>query len=328
MVIRRRDLIVTAAGAAIWPLAVHAQQKAMPVVGFLHSAAPGQISDLLDAFRLGLRESGFTEGETVSIEYRWAENDVERLPALAADLVSRKVDVIAAAGGDRSAIAAKQATATIPIVSVIGGDPVAEGLVDSLAHPGGNLTGVSFLTRSLTAKRLELLLEMTPQTRTVALMVNMKNPQSPSVIDDVQKAALAKGLQFHSLEASNETEIAQAFATMDRLKAGALVIQADPYFNNVRALLIALAARHAIPAIHERAAFVAEGGLISYGTSLPDVYRQVGGYAGRILRGAKPADSPVMQPTKFELVINLKTAKALGLAVPPLLLAQADEVIE
>lgn len=303
-------------------------QKAMPVVGFLHSAAPGQISDLIEAFRAGLKESGFTEGQNVAIEYRLAENAVERLPALAADLVSHKVDVIAAAGGDGSAIAAKQATSTIPIVSVIGGDPVAEGLVESLAHPGGNLTGVSFLTRSLTAKRLELLLEMTPQAKTVALLVNMKNPQSQSVIDDVQKAALAKGLQLHSLEANSEVEIAKAFATMDQLHADALVIQADPYFNNVRAMLVALSARHAIPAIHERGAFVTEGGLISYGSSLPDVYRQVGMYAGKVLKGAKPADSPVIQPTKFELMINLKTAKALGLTVPQLLLAQADEVIE
>jgi putative ABC transport system substrate-binding protein len=300
----------------------------MPVVGFLHSAAPGQISDLLDAFRAGLKEIGFTEGETVVIEYRLAENDVERLSALAADLANRKVDVIAAGGGDRSAIAAKQATSTVPIVAVIGGDPVAEGLVESLAHPGGNLTGVSFLTRSLTAKRLELLLEMTPQAKIIALLVNMKNPQSPSVIDDVQKAALAKGLQFNSLEASSETEVAQAFANMDQLHAEALVIQADPYFNNVRAMLIALTARHAIPAIHERGAFVSEGGLMSYGTSLPDVYRQVGVYAGKVLKGAKPADVPVIQPTKFDLAINLKTAKVLGLTVPPILLAQADDVIE
>jgi len=325
---RRRELILATGAALAWPIAAGAQQKAMPVVGFLHSAAPGQIADLLDAFRAGLKESGFAEGATVAIEYRWGENDVERLPALASDLVSRKVDVIAAAGGDRSAIAAKQATSAIPIVSVIGGDPVAEGLVESLAHPGGNLTGVSFLTRSLTAKRLELLLEMAPRAKIVALLVNMKNPQSPSVIDDVQKAALVKGIEFHSLEASSETEIAQAFATMDRLHADALVIQADPYFNNVRAMLVALTARHAIPAIHERGAFVAEGGLMSYGTSLPDVYRQVGVYAGKILRGARPADSPVAQPTKFDLAINLKTAKALGLTVPPILLAQADEVIE
>jgi putative tryptophan/tyrosine transport system substrate-binding protein len=325
---RRRALILGAGWALAIPLAARAQQKTVPIVGFLHSAKPEQIADLLDAFRGGLKESGFTEGVTLAIEYRWAENDVERLPALAAELVSRNVDVIAAAGGDRSAISAKQATSVIPIVAVLGGDPVAEGLVESLAHPGGNLTGVSFLTRSLTAKRLELLLEMVPQAKIVALLVNTQNPQSLSVIDDVQKAALAKGLQFHSLEASSETEIAQAFAMIDQLHAEALVIQADPYFNNVRSLLIALTASHAIPAIHERGAFAAEGGLMSYGTSLPDVYRQMGISVGKVLKGAKPSDLPVVQPVKFELIINLKTAKTLGLSVPQILLGEADEVIE
>jgi putative ABC transport system substrate-binding protein len=325
---KRRDFVVGAAATAL-PLAAEAQQqRKMPVVGFLHSAAPGQIVDLVSAFHTGLKESGLTEGDDVALEYRWAENDYERLPGLAADLVTRKVDAIATAGGDRSAIAAKHATSTIPIVSVIGGDPVATGLVASLAHPAGNLTGVSFLTASLTTKRLELLLELAPQAKVVALLVNPKNPQSPSVVNDVNEAAIAKGLEFHSLEAGTEAQIDEAFAMMDRLHAAALVVQADPYFNNVRGQLVSLAIRYSVPAIHERRAFVAEGGLVSYGTSLPDVYRQVGVYVGKILNGAKPADLPVVQPTKFELVINLHTAKALGLTVPPSLLARADEVIE
>jgi putative ABC transport system substrate-binding protein len=326
---RRRDVIaLLGSAAAAQPLAAGAQQRTMPVVGFLHSAASGQVAELMAAFQAGLGESGFSEGQNVAMEYRWADNDTERLPALAADLADRKVDVIAAAGGDRSAIAAKHATSQIPIVAVIGGDPVAEGLVASLSRPGGNLTGVSFLTASLTAKRLELLLELTPQAKVVALLANSTNPQSPVVVDDMQKAVLARGLELHVVTAGTEAEVDEAFATVDRLHVGALVVQADPYFNNVRERLISLAARYSLPAIQERRAFVAEGGLISYGTSLPDVYRQVGFYCGKILKGANPSDLPVLQPTKFELAVNLKTAKALGLTIPPSILARADEVIE
>jgi putative ABC transport system substrate-binding protein len=238
------------------------------------------------------------------------------------------VDIIATAGGDPSAIAAKQATSKIPIVSVIGGDPVAEGLVASLPHPGGNLTGVSFLTASLTAKRLELLLELVPQAKTVGFLANPTNPQIATIVSDMRMAAKAKDLLLHILRAETEAEIDQAFATMGRLHVDVLVIQADPYFNNVRGKLISLAARYRLPAIQERRASVTEGGLISYGTSLPDVYRQVGVYCGKILKGASPSDLPVLQPTKFELAINLRTAKTLDLPVPPTLLARADEVID
>ena len=326
---RRRKLAYLLGGAlATWPFAARTQQKSKRVVGFLNSAAPGQAVELVAAWNAGLKESGFIEGQNVDVEYRWAENDYERLSALATDLVSRKVDVITTSGGDASAVAAKHATSTIPIISVLGGDPIAEGLVASLAHPAGNLTGISFLTASLTTKRLQLLLELAPLTKSVALLVNPKNPQTSGVVNDVNKATLARGLEFHSLAAGTEAQISEAFATMDRLHAGALIIQADAFFGYVRGQLISLATRYSIPAIHERRAFVAEGGLISYGTSLPDVYRQVGVYVGKVLNGGKQADLPVVQPTKFELIINLKTAKALGLTIPPTLIGRADEVIE
>jgi putative ABC transport system substrate-binding protein len=325
---RRRYLVTLLVGLAARPLAARARERKIPVVGFLHSAAAGQVVELVTAFQAGLKESGFSEAENIATKFRWADNDNDRLPALAADLVRQGVDIIATAGGDRSAIAAKQATSKIPIVSVIGGDPVAEGLVASLSHPGGNLTGVSFLTASLTAKRLELLLELAPQAKTIGLLVNSNNSQSATVVNDIQMVAKAKDLQLNVLRVETEAEFDQAFATMDRLHVGVLVVQADPYFNNVRGQLISLAARYRLPAIQERRASVAEGGLISYGTSLPDVYRQVGVYCGKILKGANPSDLPVLQPTKFELAINLKIAKTLGLTVPPTLLARADEVIE
>ena len=302
---------------ATWPLAARAQQKAMPVVGFLSSAASGQAIDLVAAWNAGLKEGGFTEGRNVKVEYRWADNNYDLLPALANDLVGRRVDTIVTGGGDRSAIAAKHATSAIPIVAVIGGDPVAEGLVTSLAHPGGNLTGVSFLTASLTTKRLQLLLELAPSTRSVVLLVNPNNPQTSGVVNDVGEAVLARRLEFHNLAAGTEAQIGDAFAVMDRLRPCALIIEADPFFNNIRRQLISLATRHSVPAIHERRAFVAEGGLISYGTSLPDVYRQIGVYVGEILNGGKPADLPVVQPTKFELAINAKAAESLVLPSSP-----------
>ena len=280
------------------------------------------------AFRQGLSETGYVEGQNVAIEYRWAEGRYDRLPALAADLVGRKVDVIVTSGGDPAALAAKNATSTIPIVFTVGGDPVAAGLVASLARPGGNLTGVSILAVELMPKRLELLSELVPQARVIALLVNPNNPNAERIMRDVQEAARAKGVQLHILKAGTESEIDAAFASLVQLQAGALVVGADPFFNSRREQLVALAARHAVPAIYEWREFAAAGGLISYGASLTAAYRQVGIYAGKILKGAKPADLPVQQPTTFELVVNLKTAKALGLTVPPSILARADEVIE
>jgi putative ABC transport system substrate-binding protein len=325
----RRDLLLLLGGAAAaWPLPARAQQKAMPVIGYLNSTSPDPNAPFLDAFHQGLGDAGYVEGQNVAIQYRWAEGHYDRLPGLAAELVGRKVDLIAASGGDPSARAAKNATSTIPIVSVIGGNPVAAGLIASLARPGGNLTGVSFLTAELNAKRFELLSELVPLARVIVLLVNPTNPQTEGVIKDLQEAARAKGRELLVVKAGTANEIDTAFAALVQAQAGALLVAADAYFNSRNEQLVALASRHAVPVISEWRGFPAAGGLISYGTSLTGVYRQVGIYAGKILKGAKPADLPVQQPTTFELVINLKTAKALGLTVPLPLLARADEVIE
>jgi putative ABC transport system substrate-binding protein len=325
----RRHLIALLGGAAIaWPLAARTQRKTMPVVGYLNSTWPDPHAPLVAAFRRGLSETGYIEGQNVAIEYRWAEGRSDQLPALAADLAGHKVDVIVTSGGDPSAVAAKSATSTIPIVSVIGGDPVAESLVASLARPGGNLTGISFLSRELMPKRLELLSDLVPQAKVVALLVNPESPQIERVIQNLQEAAHAKGLQLPVLNASSESEIDAAFTALVQLQAGALVVQANPFFVSWRDRLVALATHHNVPAIYEGRLFPAVGGLMSYGASNEDVSRQLGVYTGKILNGAKPADLPVEQPTKFELVINLNTAKALGLAVPASILARADEVIE
>jgi putative ABC transport system substrate-binding protein len=309
------------------PRALHAQQKAMPVIGFLGATSPGPYAPFVAAFRKGLSEGGYVEGRNVAIEYRWAESRYDQLPALAADLVGRKVDVIATSGGPVPARAAKDATATIPIVFVTG-DAVGDRLVVSLARPGGNLTGVSFLTVELMPKRLELLSELVPQARVIALLVNTNDPNAEPMIRDVQKAARAKGVELPILKAGTETEIDTAFASLAEPCAGGLIVQADPLFTSRREQLVELAARYAVPAIYEGRQFTAIGGLISYGTGITAAYHQVGTYVGKILKGAKPSDLPVEQPTRFELVVNLKTTHALGLTVPPSILARTDEVIE
>jgi putative tryptophan/tyrosine transport system substrate-binding protein len=297
----------------------------MPVIGYLHFGSPGLFAYQVAAFHQGLSETGYVEGQNLAIEYRWAEGRYDRLPALATDLVGHKLDVITALGPP-SARAAKSATSTIPIVFVVGTDPVADGLVASLARPGGNLTGISILAVELIPKRLELLSELVPQARVFALLVN---PNSVNTwIGEVQQTARAKGAQLQILKASTESEIDAAFATPANLHADALVVGDDPFFTSRHEQLVALASRHAVPAIYQFREFAAAGGLISYGSSLTAANRQVGIYAGKILKGAKPADLPVEQSTKLELVVNLKTAKALGLTVPQTILVRADEVIE
>jgi len=326
---RRRAFFAALGGAALaWPMAAHPQRKAMPVIGWLSGAAAAGYVPFLAAFREGLKETGYVEGQNVAIEYRWADGNYDRLPALAAELVALKVDLIAASGGDASSRAAKDATSTIPIVFNSGDDPVATGLVTSLARPGGNLTGISFLVVELHPKRLELLSDLVPQARVIGLLVNPDSPQTERVLRGMQEAARAKGIQLLVVKASTASEIDAAFAALSQQAPGALVVQADPFFNSRRDQLVALAARYAVPAIYEGRQFAMAGGLISYGASLTAVYRQLGIYAGKILQGAKPADLPVQQPTAFDLVINLKTAEALGLTIPRTMLDLANEVIE
>jgi putative tryptophan/tyrosine transport system substrate-binding protein len=324
---KRRELMALLAAAAMTATRpLRAQKKAMPVIGYLGSASPGPNAPNLAAFSKGLSETGYVEGQNLAIEYRWAEGRYDRLPAFAADLAGRKVDVMVAQG-NVSALAAKSATATIPIV-FFGADPVGAGLVASLARPGGNLTGVSIMTTELMAKRLELLSELVPKAGVIALLVNPSNPNTESMMRDAQEAGRVKGVQLPIVKTSTESEIDAAFATLVQAHAGALVVGSDPFFLSRRGQFVALASRHAVPAIYDTSEFVAAGGLISYGPSFAANYRQVGIYVGKILKGAKAADLPVQQPTTFELVINLKTAQALGLTVPPSILARADEVIE
>ena len=325
---RRRQFITLLGGAAAWPLAARAQQVGMPVIGFLHTQAPDVVAELLRGFRRGLKEAGFVEGETVAIEYRWAENQNDRLPALAADLVRRRVAVIAATGGVPSSLAAKAATTTIPILFIAGDDPVKLGLVGSLARPGGNLTGVNFFGAELTAKRLELLRELLPAARRIAVLLNPANAEADSTLRDVEAASRQTDLQIRILNASNTGEINAAFETLARQRDDALIVGAGPPFNGRRVQLVQLATYHRIPAVYAGRQNVEVGGLMSYGASLTEAYRQVGVYAGRILNGAKPSDLPVVQSSKFELVINAQTAHMLGLTVPSSLLARADEVIE
>ena len=325
--IRRRQFISLLGGAAAaWPIAAWGQQSAMPLVGFLNSASAEPWAPFVAAFLQGLSEMGYADGRNVAIEYRWADQQYERLPSLAADLIRRGVKVLVA--NQIAAEAAKLATSTIPIVFTTGVDPVQLGLVASLNRPGGNLTGVTTLNEELVPKRLELLREVMPRTSRIALLINPKNPTSESLATVAQSAAGALGLQLNILKASTEPDLDSAFATLTQIRAGGLLIGPDPFFVSQSKKLAGLALEHAMPAVFEFRQFAAAGGLMSYGGSLTDVYRLAGVYAGRVLRGDKPADLPVQQSTKVELLINLKTAKALDLTIPLSLLGRADEVIE
>jgi putative ABC transport system substrate-binding protein len=325
---RRRDFITLVSGAATWPLAVQAQQPAMPVIGFLGGGSADTDADRVRAFHQGLREIAYVEDTNVTIEYRWADGQYDRYPTLAADLVRRQVNVIVSSGGTPVALAAKAATATIPIVFQLAVDPVKFGLVTSLNRPGGNLTGVVTLNLEIAPKRLQLLHELVPTASVIALLVNPASPVAEPLSQTVQAAARTLGMQFHVVQSSTERDFDTAFASLVQLRAGGLVIGADALFTSRSEQLAALARRHAVPTIYQYRKFAAAGGLMSYGGSIADIYRQMGIYTGRILKGEKPADLPVQQSTKVELIINLTSAKALGITVPISLLGRADEVIE
>jgi putative ABC transport system substrate-binding protein len=328
---RRRDFITLSGGAAaalVRPHAARAQQTALPVIGFLHSSSPEPMTNFVAAFRRGLSEAGFVEGQNVAIEFRWAAGQVDRLPELAADLVRRGVTVIATPGSTPAALAAKAATTTIPIVFAIGGNPVALGLVASLNNPGGNVTGVSFQSTELQAKAIALLRELSPQAVRIVALVNPQSAFTEAVVKNLQGGAAILGVPIEILNASTEAEIESAFATISQRPGSALLVGPDPFFTFRRAQIIMLATRQALPTMYAIREFAEAGGLIAYGPNLTSAYREAGTYTGRILKGEKPANIPVVQPTKFEMVINLKTAKALGLAIPDKLLALADEVIE
>jgi len=325
---KRRDFIALSGGAVAWPLAAHGQQSTMPVIGFLHSASPEPFAQFVAAFREGLKDTGYVEGQNVAIEYRWANGQYDRLPALASDLVKRQVAVIATAGGSPSGLAAKKATATIPIVFSAGDDPVKVGLVASLNHPGENVTGVSVLIGALDAKKLGLLREIVPKATVFGILENPTLAAVKDRISSVEAAARSIGQQIQVFFASDERTLEATFPRLAQSGVGALVVGADPFFNSRRDQLVTLTARYAIPAIYETREYVVAGGLMSYGTKLAEGYRQVGIYTGRILKGDKPGDLPVVQSSKFELVINLKTAKVLGLAIPNSMQLLADEMIE
>jgi putative tryptophan/tyrosine transport system substrate-binding protein len=324
---RRRQFLGVVGGAAIWPLAARAQQ-AMPTIGFLSSRSPDESEAVAAAFRRGLADAGFIVGQNAAIEYRWAEGQYDRLPTLAAELVGMHVAVILSAGGPPSALAAKKATTTIPIVFSAADDPVALGLVKSLSHPGGNVTGMSLFNADLSAKRIELMHELVPASHTIAFLTNPANPSTRIEVRSAQEAAKASSVDVTVFNASSEQEIEKAFADLSVQHIGAVIVAGEPFFDSRRAFIVGLAAKYAVPASYGWRENVALGGLVSYGTSITESYRSAGVYCGRILKGERPADLPVMQPTKFELTINLKTAKSLGLNVPPALLTGADEVIE
>jgi putative ABC transport system substrate-binding protein len=326
--IHRRDLITLVGGAAAWPVAARAQQAAVPVVGFLNGASATSFAPMVAGFRRGLGEVGYIEGQNLAIEFRWSENQPDRLPALAANLVGKHVSAIAATGGLRAVLAAKAATAGIPIIFTSGSDPVRLGIIASFNQPGGNLTGVNMLITEIEAKRLGLLHQLLPAVARVAVMVDPNNPDSDIELRDVQAAADAIGVQLDISHASTTQEIEAVFPALARSGAQALQVAGSPFFLAQRERIAALAARYHMPAIYEAKNYAEAGGLISYGPSVGDVYRQVGVYVGQVLKGARPSDLPVIQPTAIELVINLKTAKTLGLTLPPSLLAIADEVIE
>jgi ABC-type uncharacterized transport system substrate-binding protein len=326
--LRRREFIVTLSGAAAWPLGARAQQPAMPVIGILGGTSQSEWVPFMAAFARGLKEVGYIEHQNVKIESRWADNRYDRLTALATDLVDRQVAVIAALGGTPSALAAKMATSSIPIVFLVGRDPVELGLVASFNRPGGNVTGVNMLNVAVAEKRLELVRKLVPKARAIAILINRDNPNGQSYASELEPIVEAAGQQTLVLSASNDQELEAAFAILAQKRTDAAIVAPDPFLDSRRNGIVGLAARHGVPAIYQWREFVEAGGLISYGTSLADAHRQQGIYVGTILKGTKPADLPVVQPTKFELVINLKTAKALGLDLPPTLLALADEVIE
>jgi putative ABC transport system substrate-binding protein len=326
---RRREFITLLGGvAAAWPLAAHAQQAAMPVIGYLSARSPEDTAHLVEAFRRGLSEAGFIEGQNVTVEYRWALGQADRLPGLAADLVRKPVSLFVTTGGESAVLAARDATPTIPIAFIIGGDPVKIGLAASYSRPGGNATGISILTPSLEPKRLELLRELVPQASSIGVLLDPNFPPYADQLRDLREAGRALDLHLHELRASTDAEIDVAFETVARQRIAAVMVTAGPFFDTRREKLVALAARHTVPTIHHFREFAAAGGLMSYGIDSRITYRQIGVYAGGILKGEKPAELPILQPTKFELVINLKTAKALGLKVPLTLQVAADEVIE
>jgi len=326
--IRRREFITLLGGAAAWPLAAHAQQPAMPVVGFLGAPSAAPYARYVAAVHQGLKEVGYVEHQNVAMEYRWADSQYDRLPALAADLVSRRVAVIIPIGGSPATVAAKAATSTIPIVFNLGADPVELGLVTNLSRPGGNITGIANMTLEIETKRLELLHELAPSSSSLAILLNPSSAQAQTREREAQRAARVIGRQVLILKAGTGHEIEGAFATLVRERAGALLVGGDSFFNTQATLFVVLTARHSIPTVYPFKSFVDAGGLMSYGASLLDAYRQTGVYTGRVLKGEKPGDLPIAQPTKFELVINLKTARAVGIVIPPTLLARADEVIE